>query len=204
MEADDDFTMADQESVPEVHEVPKQPTGQNPILQAAEEAEMDASERIKTLRRARGVRQGRFTKKFNKLNTSTRGGKTPLHELDAIQMKKGIEEAWAEYKKAHEELLDELEDPKLIQAEEARFEEQEDYKEQASAYFYRVLHHSAPTEDKAIGKLTRAMESLEGVGRQKLPELKLPDFDGKDITVFYTFWRKFSAMVDARKDIHPA
>ena len=168
--------------------------------------QVEEEERLKEmsqLRRLRGMRQARLTRRYGTIEAKIKK-EEGMSKDEADQHRSKLREYWKEFQEAHETIVAAIEDEKVVEDEEKKYDNQEAIFDRCMAFLGKILAGEQTAEDKTMSQLSRAMESLEGVGRQKLPELQLPHFDGKDITAFHSFFQKFTSIVDNRKDITAA
>ena len=166
-------------------------------IMASASLDRETQDLLRDLRKRRGVKQARLTRTINKTHEEVTKGLTRI-ELEV--MGKRLEDCWIDYKEAHEELMGNVPDG-MVEAEEINFEEKADEKDTAAAILAELVDDLTRKADKEISQLSKAMEALEGVGKQNLPEIKLPTFDAADLTRYPSFWSMFKTMVDGRKDI---
>ena len=159
-----------------------------------------APDGISDLRRARGRMQGRLTVTLKKIHDGdcAKKGKEEL-----LQLQKRLDQVWEDFSNAHEVYVQAL--PEAAEtAEEAHYTHLHDERDAAVAVLEVHLgQRDVPPEDTSISQLSKAMEKMGEVGKQKLPEIGMPTFDGTDITAFVSYWSKFKTMVDGRKDLDP-
>ena len=87
--------------------------------------------------------------------------------------------------------------------EEERLEQISENKSSAVAMMgERIDDIKKASQSSTTENFSKAVVAMEGATRHRLPEIKIPTFNGEDVLKFPHFWRQYLSIVDDRKDIN--
>ena len=158
-------------------------------------------EELGKLVKKRGVKQARVTRFINgQCRKLLKEEVVKVTEL--IEAQKNLDNLFDDFKVAHDELMDFSEEDNAGDEEE-RFETIFENKSNAAvALGDRIDQIKAEKSSSTTENFSKAVVAMEGATRHRLPDTRMPTFNGSDVLLFPEYWRDFVALVDCRKDLN--